>query len=943
MAQLLLGKFCINILIRLTEVLMSFSAAIAGSLASMNSAAGATEIIGGNIANSETEGFKTFQTLYNSVVNASGTSSNGVTNVTRLLANKQGNVQRTDIATDIAIQGKGMFVVSDDADSDAVYFSKAGSFRRDKDGNFALPSGHLLKAWALDANGNLPAARSIVSSLDVVNVQSLVSQASATTTVDTSLNLSSAENVAGNSSVSLQLSSDNNQHLNARDIIDEGSNGLTQGEGLRLKLGQVGKDEDKIVNLVYDGFIKTATIDTAAGVSTLNSNVTLSNNTISIAIGNSQETATFTTTMTNQQILDELRQTMEDLSGNDSMSFRSLESSANNEYMLVSASDIDKAVTFTGNMDLMSALGLSNIEAADYRSEDIETYRFSSLQNLTDILEDNIGGVSAQTDNNAGTGRITLFSENALYIDNYTPEGRDSDFLTEFGIGTAQYAQSLYNPYDSDFNMAGGGIDADFTRDFTIYDSMGNEYVCLMSFLRLDTSEWAVEVHVNDSTSLSTGSRADGLLQAGTLTFDGVGTLSAKDGFSVRQSTNGVNDANASFGATNGQTFLMTVGTTNPRTYNYSEGTTSASTNTSTSTNITAGDTFDVTIDDGSTTDTTRFTIPSGTANDLSTLNALRDEINETVGKYAIRAEVINDGTNVNLEIRAADITYGVSIAEVSGTPAADIGFTAGTLDAVDTERFRTLYDLSDRINETGNQQGAVESRVTYNDDTGGYNLTLHASSTDDDITFGGTSAAINSPLGNGNNDTIFNALGLVNTATIDAISGLNDTVTVEWSGSIGAQDNQIDFDWGTVGDPDGVGQVAQGYVVNRIDQNGVSTGELTTIQIDDDGYVIANFSNSKTRSIYKLAIADFTNFNGLVAQDGNVYAASRDSGPLNLKEAKTEGVGGIVSGSLEGSNVDVGEELANLIQIQRRYQASAKVVNVVDKLLEELIHRAFN
>ena len=94
---------------------------------------------------------------------------------------------------------------------------------------------------------------------------------------------------------------------------------------------------------------------------------------------------------------------------------------------------------------------------------------------------------------------------------------------------------------------------------------------------------------------------------------------------------------------------------------------------------------------------------------------------------------------------------------------------------------------------------------------------------------------------------------------------------------------------------------------------------------------------------IYKIALADVANPNGLQAQSGNVFAVTQSSGVLLLKEPGKEGVGTINSGELEGSNVDLAGELSDLIIAQRQYQASAKVLNVVDSLVQDLIQRTFN
>jgi len=129
---------------------------------------------------------------------------------------------------------------------------------------------------------------------------------------------------------------------------------------------------------------------------------------------------------------------------------------------------------------------------------------------------------------------------------------------------------------------------------------------------------------------------------------------------------------------------------------------------------------------------------------------------------------------------------------------------------------------------------------------------------------------------------------------------------------------------------------------VKKLVQNGVSIGELIDLQIDEQGDVIANFSNGKSRKLYKVALAHFKDVNGLPPKSGTVFIVSNQSGDINLKEAGKEGAGTISSGVCESSNVDITEELAKSTIFLLRYQASAKLLNVHATMLDELIHKTF-
>lgn len=176
--------------------------------------------------------------------------------------------------------------------------------------------------------------------------------------------------------------------------------------------------------------------------------------------------------------------------------------------------------------------------------------------------------------------------------------------------------------------------------------------------------------------------------------------------------------------------------------------------------------------------------------------------------------------------------------------------------------------------------------------------------------------------------------------------TGLTNEVTITWTN--GASASNIDFNWGTAGLPfgtegaqigltDGISQFSSDYNVAFVNQNGAPVGELIGVTINEEGDVIASYSNGETQALYRLPVADFSNPNGLRARSGNVYSQTQESGEVNFREAGTNGTGTVVSAALESSNVELAEELTDMIVAQRAYQASAKVISTSDELLEEL------
>jgi flagellar hook protein FlgE len=184
-------------------------------------------------------------------------------------------------------------------------------------------------------------------------------------------------------------------------------------------------------------------------------------------------------------------------------------------------------------------------------------------------------------------------------------------------------------------------------------------------------------------------------------------------------------------------------------------------------------------------------------------------------------------------------------------------------------------------------------------------------------------------------------SLGSVNTIANDgtpawAAAGATNTAQIAWAN--GANNSTIDLNFGTANKTDGMTQFASAYNVAFTNQDGAPVGLRTGVFIDQDGFVTATFSNGAVRKIYQLPIATFADPNSLRARNGNAYQQTTQSGEFNLRVANTGGAGRIEPSSLEGSNVDLGQEFTNMIITQRAYGANAKTITTADEMLQELM-----
>lgn len=175
--------------------------------------------------------------------------------------------------------------------------------------------------------------------------------------------------------------------------------------------------------------------------------------------------------------------------------------------------------------------------------------------------------------------------------------------------------------------------------------------------------------------------------------------------------------------------------------------------------------------------------------------------------------------------------------------------------------------------------------------------------------------------------------------------NGNLDTETLNASSAdfLGATAGQaIQFDFGDAittdgGTGSGSSMVAGASTVESFDQDGREPGDLIDVITSENGTVSGLYSNGETEPLAKLALASFRAPENLRREGDQLWSASRDSGQALLGEAGTSGRGSVASGALEGSNVDLGDELVTLIAYQRAFQANARTISTADEMLTEV------
>lgn len=152
---------------------------------------------------------------------------------------------------------------------------------------------------------------------------------------------------------------------------------------------------------------------------------------------------------------------------------------------------------------------------------------------------------------------------------------------------------------------------------------------------------------------------------------------------------------------------------------------------------------------------------------------------------------------------------------------------------------------------------------------------------------------------------------------------------------------NDLNITWDLYGanNKPTITQVASTSAVSGITQNGFASGEYSGFSIGSDGLVSAEFSNGQTTPVGQVALANVTNEQGMKIMAGNNYETTLGSGAATVGVAGAAGLGTLEDEALEGSNVDISTQFANLIVAQQAFEASSKAITTFDTISQETIN----
>ena len=163
--------------------------------------------------------------------------------------------------------------------------------------------------------------------------------------------------------------------------------------------------------------------------------------------------------------------------------------------------------------------------------------------------------------------------------------------------------------------------------------------------------------------------------------------------------------------------------------------------------------------------------------------------------------------------------------------------------------------------------------------------------------------------------------------------------------GEFGTTEMDLSFDIGTLWDGNNwvnglssTTQYARASSTLYQDADGYPPGDLTRVTTSADGTITGHYSNGQQIPLFMVGLANFNNPNGLESRGGNLFAATRESGSAVTNKAGNNGLGEIKSNSLEMSNVDSSDEFVSLIELQNAYEADAKIISTVDEMMTTVI-----
>ncbi len=133
--------------------------------------------------------------------------------------------------------------------------------------------------------------------------------------------------------------------------------------------------------------------------------------------------------------------------------------------------------------------------------------------------------------------------------------------------------------------------------------------------------------------------------------------------------------------------------------------------------------------------------------------------------------------------------------------------------------------------------------------------------------------------------------------------------------------------------------QFGSSFSVNKLVQDGSTSGRLSGFGIGPDGMLMGRYTNGESAVLGQVVLASFANPNGLHPLGGNMWSETAESGNPMVGAPTSGSLGALQSNAVEDSNVDLTAELVNMITAQRIYQANAQTIKTQDQVMQTLVN----
>ncbi|MBJ6133620.1 flagellar hook protein FlgE [Ochrobactrum sp. Q0168] len=255
----------------------------------------------------------------------------------------------------------------------------------------------------------------------------------------------------------------------------------------------------------------------------------------------------------------------------------------------------------------------------------------------------------------------------------------------------------------------------------------------------------------------------------------------------------------------------------------------------------------------------------------------------------------------------------GLSIVNVNAPDLTAIGSTAGT--------FTVNLPTTDTPPATAGDYNHKTSLISYNNAGEAVKLDVYfTKNADDTWSVSVKNAADNVEIGTG-------------TLTFDPATGAvvsGGNISVDLTG----------YNGGTLDLNLGASTARTGnYTISQATINGQAPSSLQSVDVGADGSVVAIYENGSQQVLYRLPLATVPSPDRMTVVSGNVFSPSAASGAVRVGYPQSDGMGKIMSGSLEESNADIAQELTDMIEAQRSYTANSKVFQTGSELMDVLVN----